>query len=319
MILGMMTLLLFSGCGEATDDARASSYSVEGTFNGGNDALTIEFTPGQPPEEIVDGGQNPFDVRLLIKNEGETDVLAGTAYAVLSGINPIDFDISDVSAEIQNLNGVKGQGTRKINGQLGYVAFTQLKYLPELPGSSSQKISVDMCYPYETRSVIKGCVSGETFRVTNDDLDICELDEVKEFSNSGAPVQIENVKQFPSGSSSIQIQFDIIDKSVSQNGRVFRENSFDSNCKVAGDSVSSTQASLNRDYVTYSFDSKGLPVDCNGGTNTGEAFLVNSKATVSCTIDTTGEQDYEQIFGVTLNYDYFDRIDTEILINHIPR
>jgi len=318
LVLLVSILVLVSGCSSGTD-AKKSSFNLKDAFTGGSEGLKFEFMSDQPPKNILDGGISPFNIMVQVSNVGEFDIPVNSSHLVLSGINPIDFSITKTSQLVPQLNGVKIQKGNTLDGATLPVMFPGLTYLPNVSGSSTQKIGVDICYPYRTTSLINACVSGNTLRSSTDSLTICKLDGKKDFANSGAPIQIENVKQFPNGKSSIQVQFDIVDKSKSKNGRIFRVNSFDNNCKIAGNSVASTDAILSKNYVTYTFDAKGLPVVCQGKTKSGEVLLANGKSTVYCTIDTSGQQDYEQTFAVYLDYSYFDRIETSILVENVLR
>ena len=222
------------------------------------------------------------------------------------------------------MRGVKKQGSNTIPGTKHQVLFSNLKYVPELPsGTHTQTIFANMCYPYKTKSLATVCINGDTLISYDDDSIICDLEGKKDFANSGAPVKIENVQQFSAGESSIQIQFDIVHKPTKDNGRLYRAGTTDSECKINGNSASSTEAALDEDYVTYTVESGISGLECSssdsGTPNTGTVQLSEKKTTVFCTQDTTGQEEFEKPISITLSYDYLERIQTDILVEHVSR
>ena len=318
LVFGIM--LVFAGC-TGTTSSKKNGYSLDGAFNGGNTAITMEFTEGQPPAKIRDGGLQPFTIRAMITNKGEYDIPQGEGHVVLSGISYDDFNVDEASVELPALRGVKKQGTNTISGAIQPIMFSNLKYLPQLPsGVHTQKIYMDICYPYQTSALISMCVSGSTLQSFDSDLKVCDVEGTRKYANSGAPVIVENVKQTPAGTSSVMIQFDIVHKKTSGNGRVYKSGSLDSYCKVYGKSVSSTDADVYENYVKFEVNTGIDGIDCSGtGSNKGEVFLSNGKTTVYCTQDTSNQEDYERPVNVVLNYDYFDRISKDVQIEHISQ
>ncbi len=316
LILGIF--MVFAGCSDTTGDSNTRSSGWN--YNGGDKALQVEFTDGQPPSKIRDGGLQPFNIRMFVENIGESDIPAGAGHVALSGINPEDYGLSDSSQDLPELRGVKLQGSNIIPGSTQPVMFSNLKFLPELTsGILDKQIFVDVCYPYKTEASVSLCVSGNTLQSYDEDLRVCELDGDRQFGNSGAPIGIDNVKQNPAGTSSVQLQFDIIHTKAETTSRVYRKGSFDTNCRIGGNQVSSVEAGLAENYVQFTVKAGNLPVDCNDGSSTGEVFLSDSRAVVFCTIDTTGEEDYESTISVELDYDYFDRHKLEFQVEHIER
>lgn len=317
-------MLVFAGCTSGTS-AKQSSFQLEGAFKGGDEAISVSFSDGQPPKNVKDGGIQPFPIRVLLENVGEDDILAGEGHVSLAGISFTEFGIAkeDASKEMPELRGVRQQGTNVIPGSQQFVMFQGLKFMSDLgSGTQDKTILVDLCYPYTTQARASICVSGNTIQGYDNDLEVCSLDGNRQFANSGAPVQIDNVVQNTAGTSSIQIQFDIIHKGSSVNGRVYRSGSLDSECKVQGNPVSSTNAALEENYVTYVVDAGDLTsgVDCGAtGVNSETVLLSEGKTTVFCTIDTTGQEDYEKGINVVLDYDYFDRTSVDIEIEHVEK
>ncbi len=319
LIIGIVFLMVFAGCSSGTD-AKQNGYVGGDTFVGGSDALTAEFGENQPPKKIRDGGIGTFSIRVLIQNVGEHSLEEGEGHISLFGINYEDFGYTreQASQAIPALRGFRKQGNNVIDGQSQPITFSGLKYIPTLPGNSKQTLSLDICYPYETKALVSACISGNTLQSFDDDLKVCELEGAKDSVNSGAPVQIANAKQNSAGKSSIQVQFDIVHV-AKDGGRIYRRGDLDNECKVLGNPVSSIEASNSEDYVTYTVNAGNLQnIDCGGsGTNTESVLLNSDKYTVYCVIDTAGQEDYEKPLDITLNYGYFERISTDVEIEHV--
>jgi hypothetical protein len=319
IILSILTLL-FASC-SSTSDGRSNSFELD-SFNGGDDALTFGFLDEAPPELIRDQGLQPFQVMLSIKNNGEFDIPADSAYVSLTGFRPQDLGLTETSKPISAMNGFKKQGSNVIEGRTQQVIFSNLKYTESVvSGSFPIKIYANVCYPYQTRSFTRLCINGNTVPALDKRGEICDLNSQREYANSGAPISIENVQQYPAGSSSISFQFEIVHTETSQESNVYESGSIDSNCNINGfSSTRSSEAILQRDKITYEVDT-GLPgLNCEStGTNSNTVDLTNDRYTVVCTQDTTGEGEYEKAATITLNYDYLDRISTDILVEHFQR
>lgn len=312
-------LLVLGGCTSGESNKKKNSFNLDGSFNGGNKALVFEFGDDTPPSRVFDGGRQPFNIRLLVENQGEFDLAEGVGHVSLSGFNPADFGVTEISKAIPALRAVKKQGDNVIPGGKQTVIFSGLKYMEELPsGVHTQTMYANLCYPYETKSLISMCINGNTLQAYDSDGEICQINEKKAYANSGAPIVIENVEEYSAGSTKVQIKFDIVHKGLSAEGRVYRSGSLDTNCKIRGNGITSTEAVLDENYVTYTVDS-GIPgINCEStGTNTNTVLLSSKKATVYCTQDTVGQEEYEKPVTVTLNYDYFDRKPVTIQIEHI--
>ncbi|MFW5704722.1 MAG: hypothetical protein ACOCXG_02660, partial [Nanoarchaeota archaeon] len=237
-------------------------------------------------------------------------------YVVLAGISPADFGLTE-SDIVQTPPGIFG-GVEKIKdnvkpGRKQVVTFSNLKYVPSLPsGTQDVSLVVDMCYPYKTTALAKVCINGDTLTTIDDGDKICELDEKKPSESSGAPVIVENVEQFVSGDG-IQIQFDIVHEG---DGRVYKKDILDSKCEVAGESVTSSNAAIEENFVYYEVNSGISGLDCGGSSASGMVQLNNGVATVFCNQPTVGEGEYEKPITIELSYDYFERQRTSVVVEH---
>lgn len=320
LVLLVAFMVLFAGCSSSSSNSKQNGFELA-SFNGGDKALTFEFGTESPPDKIRDQSLQPFSVRILVENVGEYDIAEGAAHISLTGFNPVDLGISDTSKDLHLLRGYKKQGTNVIPGGREQVVFDNLKYIPSVvSGTYPFKFYANICYPYETKAFALICINGDTVPAIDKKAQICELEGSKSFANSGAPVKVQAVKQYPYGEHSIQIQFDIVHKPSGTDANVYESGSIDANCNIGGVSASSSSALFKRDRVTYVVESALSGLNCEStGTNTNTVTLSADKYTVTCIQDTTGQAEYEKPVSITLKYDYLDRISKGISIEHIQR
>ncbi|MCB0370266.1 MAG: hypothetical protein KDD45_12795, partial [Bdellovibrionales bacterium] len=308
-------MLIFASCSSSNSNVRKNSFELT-TFNGGDDGLTFEFLAEAPPSKVRDQGLQPFQVMFSVKNNGEFDIPENRAYVSLSGIRPQDLGLTETSKVIPALNGYKKQGDNVIEGRTQQIIFSNLRYLESVrSGSIPITLYANVCYPYETKAFTLVCINGNTIPSLDEKTRICDLDSDRDYANSGAPIHIEDVSQYSAGSSSIGVRFTIVHTPTSTVSNVYQSNSIDSNCNINGNSLGSTEALLARDKIRYVVET-GLPgLNCGGtGTNTETVQLINNRYTVTCEQSTAGEGEYEKPVSITLNYDYVDKINTQILV-----
>ena len=312
-------MLTIAGCSSGTDARQSGGLSLN-AFEGGDKALLMSFGEGAPPQRIMDGGIQSFNVRVLLENVGEFDIPESSGYVVLAGFSSRDLNLETTSLEIPELRGVRKQGSNKIPGGRSQVTFTNLKYLPELTsGTTRQSLIANVCYPYKTRSVVSLCIAGETLVIQDANSAICDLESKRDFANSGSPLRIENVNQYPSGRNSIEFQFDIVHKPTSNNGRLYESGSIDSLCRINGASPASVDAVPFQNRVLFTVNSDPLSINCNGDGDSGIVQLSNNKATVVCSVNTLNEEEYVKPILIELDFDYVERIQTELEIQHNMR
>lgn len=319
LLFGVILLLIFSGC-DSSSSAKKNGFELS-SFNGGSDALTMKFGDSSPPDKVRDQSLQPFSVRILVENVGEYDIPEGSGYVTLSGFNPDDLGVSsgDISKPLQYLRGYKKQGSNVISGGMQQIVFDNLKYVNSaISGSYPFKFYANICYPYETKAFALICINGDTVPAIDDSAVICDLEGKKSYANSGGPVSIENVEQYPYGEHSIQIRFDIVHIPTSDDANVYEKGSIDSKCNIAGVSASSANALFKRDRVTYTVESNINGLNCEStGTGTNTVTLNGNKYTVTCIQDTTGEEEYEKPITILLDYDYLDRMSKTVTIEHV--
>ena len=315
LIILLSITLLLAGCSSSNNN---SSNGGTGAFKGGNDALTIEFAEGTPPDSIRDQGLEPFSVMVDVKNEGEFDIPENSAFVALSGIGSEALGINDTSKAVPQLNGYRKDGDNVLEGRTQRVIFSNLRYYEDVrSGSIPVTLYATVCYPYETRALTLVCINGDTNPSLDEKTQICDLNSDRESSNSGGPIQIENVKQYAFGSNSIQISFDVVHTPVSTVANVYERGSIDQDCKINGERLGSAQARLAKDKVKYTVDTGLSGLNCGDtGSNSEVVYLTNDRYKVTCVQDTTGQEEYEKPIAITLEYDYVDNINKEITIQH---
>lgn len=321
-IMLFAALLVFAGCSSETG-AKKSGYELD-SFKGGNEGLVFSFDESMPPSTIKDQGLVPFNVRIMAENKGEYDIPENSAHVRLTGFDKTELNLQDSSMTFAAIAGFKKQGDNERPGARQTVMFNNLKYMGDIvSGTYNFDMAANVCYPYETRAIAELCISGNTYSSLDNDYANCEIEGDKKYANSGAPVKIENVKQFSNGQSSIQIQFDIVHSSKVGSGTIFERGSLDSECNVNGKSPSSTDAILAKNKVTYHVDTSIPGLNCEGtGTNTNTVILSDdtNRYIVTCLQDTTDQEEtFSKLIQLKLEYDYLDRISKTLSVEHINR
>lgn len=316
-LIGLMFLI--SGCTGGNTGTKTNSFDPSSAFNGGGNSLTLEFQENAPPETVRDQGLSPFSVRILVKNEGEYDIPENSAYVSLVGIDKTILNLEETSKPIPALNGVKKQGSNIIDGRQQYVLFSNLKYTESIAGATQPlNLNVDVCYPYQTKASTSLCINGDTSVAIDENLKLCDLDSDRASGSSGGPITIANVKQYATGTSRIEFQFDIIHNPLTDTSTLFKSGTIDPNCKINGES--SSQAISSKNIIKYSVETGISGLNCEGtGTNGNEVTLYSNTYQVVCSQEMENQEEYEKSIGITLEYDYLNRISKTISIEHIQR
>ncbi len=317
----LVAFIVIGGC-ETQSGVNSNGIMVD-SFRGGSEALTVAFEPNMPPDTIRDQGLQLFSIRLKVTNSGEADIPAGKAGVKLSGFDPAEFNLSpeDVYQVLPELRGYKKQGSNEIQGTTTYVLFNNLRYVNDITaGTLSRQLFAFICYPYETKAVGLICVKSDTVPSIDEKDSICTIDGDKQVSNSGAPVKVENLKEYAYGEHSVQIQFDIVKDTTNPNLNVYEPGSVDVACNVAGNEVGSVGAELYKNKIKYTVETGISGLDCEGtGTNSNVVMLSNNRYTVTCVQDTSGQVERDAPVKIILDYDVIDRVSKVITIEHIAR
>lgn len=306
-ILIICVLFFVFGCEAENGDDKTT---VGKAFIGGNKGLDISFTSGAPPDEVFDVNF-PFSINLKLENQGEWDITDANDVTVsIIGIDPQDFG-KTASFLIKNsevpMTGAKldPQGN-KIQGTISNLDFPELQYASSVAGKVEFVIRASACYEYGTKANTKVCILDDLLGVTRKSISeaVCNPNEAKAYENSGAPVQINNVKQTVMGTDRISLSFDI--EHVGS-GNVFRK----------GTECSTAISDKDRIYVKVD---AGAGIQCSGiegGTGEGFTQLFSGKRSIICNQQLAAARgDFEKPITIELEYGYRQHVDKQLTVKH---
>lgn len=317
IIIGIMFL---SGCegggGEAGGAPRVP-------FITGTNGLLIEFEEGSPPAEVTDDGSFGFQVLVKLQNDGEFNVDKNKVKVSLVGIDPNDFgtslgELKDKYPEDDLLAKRRDAEGNFIEGTTTFITFPSEfdELVPrQLTGNTPFTFRADVCYMYETQAVSQMCVLRDL--INRDDDAICDPSEGKPIYSSAGPVQVGNFRQSVGGKDRITFNFDI---THSNNGEVLK---FGDGYDGAHCPKDPRERRAAENKVKVHVEIPGMSnlrcVGLSGGsTNDGYVLLSGGSRSVSCTVDLpTDRSDYTKEVLITLQYNYEDFKETEVLVKHL--
>ena len=279
-------------------------------FVGGTEGLTVKFLSGLPPAEVFDV-ENPFQIALEIENKGEHVIANAQDVDVsITGISPSDFGVSASNLLANSPEPIRGASIDVATGNIiaGDIvtidSFPELKYQKTVAGSVQFPVRANVCYEYGTRAQGKLCVRRELR--TADASGLCNPTRDLPAENSGAPVQMINIRQTVSGADRIDFFF-----TIKQMG-------------VSSDSVHKTGTSCdtvisNNGVVYVEVENTGLgELSCSGlrdGTATsGYVTLIDGQREIRCSQRISAPSDFEKIINVNLKYAYQEYVDTTLTV-----
>ncbi len=293
VILMTIFLLLLAACGAPKD---GEPLELTTPFIGGTSGIVAEFVDFR--SEVFDGGRDPFDVVLKLENKGEATISADRVKVRLSGINPAAF--GKLEEDLRQSPPDEIIATRlDTSGNIlpttpVFVEFTELNHFAPIAGAQfTYPLRAEICYLYNTEAVSKLCVRSNI--LAPEEGGICEVNENKPVFNSGAPVQISNVKESARAKDKISFSFEIVNVGT---GNIFERGVF---CDRS--------ARKNQDRVYVSVNT-GMPgIQCTGlitSGNTAEGFttLFGGKKIVTCTQTAKSRSDFEQQLEINVIYEY---------------
>lgn len=302
IILALIGIMIFLvGCTSETPIG-----AVDKPFVGGTDSINFNFMEETPPTEVYDNGQQPFEVTLNLENVGEYDVAKEDIKITLSGFYPGDFSnpVTEKHPD-ENLRGAYIDSDGEVQkGTITYVNFPGFNFAGSATGIDRYIIRADVCYKYGTRAQANLCILDD---LTPTEDQVCSITGPKTSAVSGAPVQIENLKEEVAGTRKIRFSFDVVHRG---NGLV---SYLGSDCDSGLDK---------KDRVWVEVDTGIGSVSCTGLTGgsstTGYATLYNGKSKILCTQDLSGVQgNFEKKASVLLKYDYKQHKERQVLVKHV--
>lgn len=302
-IIAVISVLLLAGCQQAQTAELPS-------FIGGKDGVVASFVDNSPPKESYDGGDSPFDVEVKLENKGETPVTKEQARVKITGIRAQEFNLLDenlVKAPEEALPELTKQDGKIQTGSPVFVSFPNFNHVSYITGASLPfPIRADVCYGYASIAVSKLCIRENVLNPPAGGL--CEINADKPVASSGAPIQVENVKESARASNKIQFSFDVVHVGT---GNIFK---LDSRCDKT--------SRVPEDKVFVTVDTKLPGLTCSGlnavreGAAEGEMKIIGNSRTVSCQQTVTNRGDYELPVNFRISYDYETTIQTTVAIKH---
>ncbi len=304
IILGLT--LFLSSCNQ-------QQTSQSKTFVGGTQGVVMSFIDGMPPESIISKGLQPFNVMVNLKNVGEYDA---TGYIELMGLNPADVNLekNDLRKEFKLVGTHLTGAGAVIPGQSKQVGWSNLKYSPAIiSGSVKQTIKVKSCYNYGTIAIVNTCISDDQSDTSGSSS--CKVNELKQVSNSGAPVQVVEAQESSGGNDNgIYTYFITLKIKNLGQGQVF-DPSVDY-CDWSNKGLSD----MDKVFVSVKPLSKDVKVECFDNKNEGIVYLAGSGDNAK-----TGEfmctMTYNDVVGsftvplqINLTYKYSEIISKDIEI-----
>lgn len=329
---GVVLLFLISACDGGGDIIGGAPTTP---FLGGSQGLTIDFLEGSPPDEVTDGGTFPFQALINLKNEGEHDLAANKVQVDLIGFLPSDFGVTDPAVlEDRIPDGALTARKRDSEGNIiepveSFVTFptttTNFNFGGSVVGNTVFIFRTDVCYLYQTDAVAEICVLENLVDVADDA--ICDPSSSKSAFSSGSPLGVTSFRQNVAGTDRIQFSFDIVH---SGSGNIFEPTDF-SDSAVDDCPKNPTQRRTKEDNIKVTVDT-GLvaatnPLNCVGlvdtpsvttASQTGTVRLVNGRRTVTCTQTLASDRtDFKRNVDITLDFNYLDSTDQEVLVKHL--
>ena len=301
----MIAVILVNGQACETGDSRTTGEA--GNFMGGIEGLVVEFLNDAPAASGNFKG-DPIPVELTLINRGEEDVASQHIYikgalASITDVNTQNLKGLESNEKVSNVmlgkleEGDEGLIEQDINIDLGSFIYTE-----EIPADSVPvSVVAEVCYPYKTKlQVNELCMPSKSTKIVGEPE--CEVDAsanlIVEGHNSGAPVQIDTLRESKLGRDSLRLTLNINNQGA---GRV-----------VQGCAREPSEANL--DVVRVEIDGN---YDCfEGGSNSGFVTLREGTARVTCTkpIQETGNA-FVVPFKAKLSYDYIQEVSKTISIN----
>ena len=301
IIIGLfLASILISACGTTTDGGGSKN-----PFIGGTTGILIEFAEGAPPEKTYAGGDAPFDVFVILRNDGEYSINTEDAVVTIKGINAQEFGKTESDLTMSppdDLTSRRKEDDIIIESPPVYVEFFDLNRLEDFSGSA-YTIQADVCYKYGTEIVSKICIKSNNL---DDKEGVCTINENKAVYGSSAPVQVTDFKENARSKDKVAFSFTVAHKG---NGQIYK---LDSDC-----GKENRRSNENRVWVEVKTGLSGLT--CSGlrdGSDTeGTVALYGGDTMVTCTQVVDTGSDYEKPVEISLRYDYRDSTETEIMVS----
>ncbi|MBS3134188.1 hypothetical protein J4214_03070 [Candidatus Woesearchaeota archaeon] len=298
LILG---LVLIAGCNDAGKKVKT------GTFFGGTDGISVSFVTVAPPSQF--NQDDAVNVRVLLENKGEYEVIAGNAKAKLYGIPLQNFGLKD--SYIGTKSVLIGKSEKSNLGGQQEIDFGKLQYKLPVINSEDFNLRARVCYPYETKGQINVCLKSLISKETGET--VCNLEggdktagKITKGSVSSAPIQITSLTEETRGSDQVRFNIKIENKGK---GEVY---SPDSSCEqIEDDNVRLNNRNKVQIEILNPIDVKCSFIS-GEESNKGIVNLNNNVGTISCFKKV--EDAVEDKLTINVDYIYMDVTSKQITI-----
>jgi hypothetical protein len=334
LILAAVSIVL-AGC-----TAQPQGGDLTDPFIGGTEGIIMSFQEGTPPREIFDNGDSTFAIGIRLQNQGESDIGSEpiipndnrVAIMEITGVNPLQFGNPQTVRDFQS-EGITLTRMRKsfdgtqIAGAPDVMLFDGFRFNPDIVGNTEVRLRANLCYDYTTFTNTQVCMKSSTLETIQDN-SICTLSGPRDVKNSGAPVHVTSLSQYPLGRDKIQIQFTVENVGT---GMIFAPSeyqTFSSTSFFGASPCDPTQPNNPNRNVVYvrvrlNDDSSNALIRCNRLGDNSEGLVTlfaGSPAIVQCTMEVppgAGTQAYTDTLRVDLDYMYYQFVQTPILIRDV--
>ncbi len=295
LFISILTLALFlSSCSGGSGEVDTSS---PGVFFGGSEGIDVAFEPLSVLEDgiytIYDTEDFPLEV--ILTNSGEHLIEAGDVRLQLLG--PAQADFTGISNwEMSNSEEIEEISEFNPDGDEELISFTggdYATYDAEVVGYQDLVWYVDYDYDYKTYLIINDvCFKGDS-----GDERVCEIQEGRTYSVSGAPITITSVEQDSAGQGKMMLKIGI-------------SNVGDGESTIVGEEFDDRFS-----QVSYTIDDS-LGWECKSGGREDQARLVDGAAEVICQLsEALDEEDlYTKSVSISFEYTYRDIVSETLRV-----
>jgi len=295
-IIFLSLLLISSGC-------KQQDTGKKGAFVGGTDGVSIEFVNLAPPTQFSQN--DSVNIKVLLKNKGESKVVTGNAKARIFGVELTNFGLTP--AYRGTLGPLESQGEFTKEGGEQEIDFGNLNYRQAIINSEEFTLRARLCYPYQTKASVDACLKSSLSQESGEQ--ICNINDEKISSGSvsSAPIQITSIKEQTRGTD--QIRFDIMIENKGK-GEVYPVSS---KCEDLDDEIKRVE---NKNKINVKVNSPvGVVCSFRSGEPSSEGLITldtTGKDTLSCW--KTVEETVVDKLSLTLSYIYRDQATKQITI-----
>ena len=325
VVFSVILLFLVAGCKETGTGGTPTT-----PFIGGTQGLQIGVLEGSPPDEVTDGNSFPFNVVISLKNLGEYDLKKDKVKVDLIGFLPSLFNTDATTLNDLNPADDPTPKQRDAEGNIiepveTLVTFPkpineakEFNYKSNIIGNTPFIFRADVCYRYQTKAVSEICALENMLVVAKDA--ICNPIGEKSVFSSGSPIQVNSFRQSVAGKDKVQFSFDIVH---SGQGNIFKPTNFTGNVENCPKELMSRRTAEDNINVIVKTGLADSKLNCIGLTPSateanGNVRLVDGKRTITCTQDLSQSPgEYKKSVDITLNFNYLDSAQKEILVKHL--